>query len=494
MLLRLSVEDLKIAMRDSGSIIQWSSVTFLLPLIASLIFVEGTTMLFIYGLSALLAFFLGAALKRLCFTTAETQLKHAFIAVTVVWLVYTGISAIPFVLSMGMTFVDAYFESMSALTTTGLSIMNDMLRSAPLSLILWRSILSWIGGIGIIILALVGLLTTYTRSAKLLIAEGKEANIKPNIKNTSKEIWSIYLLLTVAGVLMLYLSGMNLFDSVNYSMSAISTTGMDTLPNRLAEIQNPLINISLVIIMIMGAASFSVHYLFIRKKNYLAHLQDVEFRIMGALGLLGFFALIPPLLKFYGTDVASVAIESLFHSFSAITCGGFMVVSAGDLFNWGDFLKLALMLLMFIGGCAGSTAGGIKISRFWLFIKSVWWRTKESILPKNAFFQKKFEGRIVDEVKLREINQFILIYALFILLGAITLTLSGNSLSDSFFEVISAQSNGGLTVGITESAMPFIPKVMLIFNMFVGRLEIIPILSAIGFMLSVGGRGRKIPK
>ena len=488
MFVRLSIEDLKIALRDSGAIIQWSSVTFLLPLIASLIFVEGTTMLVIYLLSALFAFFIGITMKKICYSERETELRHAFIAVTVVWLVYTGITAVPFVLSMGMSFIDAYFESMSALTTTGLTLMHHTLRSAPQSLILWRSILSWIGGIGIIILALVGLLTTYTKSAKLMVAEGREASIKPNIKNTAKEIWSIYLLLTVVGILMLYLSGMNLFDAINYSMSAISTTGMDTLPNRLADIQNPLINLSIVLIMIMGATSFSVHYLFLRKKDYLAHIKDAEFRIMIGLGLLSSFAIIPALLKFYGNSLSIAVNGALFHGFSAITCGGFMITSAGDLFNWNDFAKLMLILVMFIGGASGSTAGGIKISRFWLFTKSTWWKIKESILPKNAFFQKKFEGRIVENPEIRQINQFILLYGIFILLGGIILTLEGNSLSDSLFEVVSAQSNGGLTVGIASINMPFLSKIMLIFNMFVGRLEIIPILSAIGFMLSIKTR------
>lgn len=485
MLVRLGFEDVKIALRDVGIVLKWSSLVFLVPIIVSLIDTESINIISTYVLSGLLAFFLGSVLRRLFKSDRETDLKHAFIAVSILWLVFTAIAAIPFVLITGMTFVDSYFESMSALTTTGLTMMYYIIDSTPKSLIFWRSLLSWIGGVGMVVLALVGILTTYTKSAKLMIAEGKEERIRPNFKNTVKEMWGIYLLLTFVGIILLYFSGMNLFDAVNYSMSAISTTGMDTTSTGLVGLHNYWIDISLIIIMVIGATSFTVHYLFIRKRKIDVYFKDIEFRVLIVLILISSIAIIPNMIKFYGNDFLAGVENSFFHVASALTCGGFAISSFSDVFNWGDFIKLILIGLMFIGGSSGSTAGGIKISRFWLFLKSIFWRVKASVLPKESFFQKKFEGRVVQPEEIRRINQFILLYAVFILIGVIVLTSYGNDLGSSVFEVVSAQSNAGITTGLTHIGMPIAAKLVLILNMWVGRLEIVPILAAIGFALSM---------
>ncbi len=485
MLVRLGFDDVKVALRDVGIILKWSAITFLAPIIISLVYRESVNIIAVYILVALFSFFLGAVIKRLFRTETETDLKHAFITVSIVWLVYTAIAAFPFVLIHGMSFLDGFFESMSTLTTTGLTVMWHSIDSAPKSLIFWRSILSWIGGVGIIVLALIGILATYTKSAKLMTAEGREERIKPNLKNTVKEIWSVYILLTLVGVVLLYFSGMGLFEAVNYSMSAISTTGMDISSQGLIGLHNYWIDLSLIVIMIIGATAFSVHYLFIKKKKIDIYFQDLEFRIMIILVLISSIAIIPMLIKFYGNNVLAGIEYGFFHAISSLTCGGFALVPVRDVFNWGDFVKLALIAVMFIGGSAGSTAGGIKISRFWLFLKSIYWRIKEAILPKDSFFQRRFEDRIVQPREVKEISQFILLYVVFILIGAVVLTFQGNDLGNSLFEVVSAQSNAGISTGITYSGMPLATEVMLIINMWVGRLEIVPILAAVGFALSV---------
>jgi len=388
------------------------------------------------------------------------------------------------VLITGMPFIDGMFESMSSLTTTGLTMMQGTIDSAPASLIFWRSLLSWVGGIGIVVMALTGILATYTKSAKLMVAEGREERVKPNLRNTAKELWGIYILITALGVLMLYFSGMNLFNAVNYSMSAISTSGMDTTSQGLVGAHNWWLDISLIIIMFLGATSFSVHYLFLKRKQFGAYFRDIEFKIMVMLSVFSIILIMPKMLMFYGSN--SLGIENaVFHVVSAFTCGGFALVPMGDIFKWEDFIKVVLVGLMFIGGAAGSTAGGIKISRFWIFVKSIYWRVKSAILPRESFFQRKFEGRVVKEQEVKEISQFILLYAVFIIAGVFVLTSLGNDLSNSLFEVVSAQSNSGISTGITHAGMPFAGKVMLILNMWIGRLEIIPILAGVGFLLSL---------
>ena len=484
MLIRLGKEDLRVVLRDLGTITEWSSLTFLAPLFVALFYVESLSIVFNYIIAGAVAFAIGFALKNAFAPKRETDLKHAFLTASIFWLLYCAIAALPFVLTQGMSFVDAYFESMSALTTTGLSVMRYTIDFAPNSLVFWRSFLSWIGGVGIVVLALTGVLSTYSRASKLSQAEGREERIKPNLKNTVREIWNIYIGLTIVGIILLYLSGMGLFTAINYSMSAISTTGMDITAQGLTGSHSPAIDLSLVIIMILGATSFSVHYLVFKKRKLGLLLHDAEFKVLIILGVLAGFMILPKMILLYGSNVVGIN-QAFFHTFSALTCGGFALVSPGDIMHWEDFIKLVLVAVMLIGGSAGSTAGGIKISRFLIFIKSIFWRIKEAVLPAKSFFAKRFEGRNLELSEIKEVNQFILIWVLFILIGSMVLTLYGYSLADSVFEVVSAQSNAGISTGITGEGMPLGVEIMLIINMWVGRLEIIPILSAIGFMLSL---------
>jgi len=484
MLIRLGKEDIRVVLRDLGTIMEWSSVTFLVPVVIAFFYMESLSIVVNYLVAAAFCFAIGFALRNAFSPKQETDLKHAFLTASLFWLLYCFVASLPFMVVQGMSLVDGYFEAMSALTTTGLTLMRYSIDFAPNSLVFWRSFLSWIGGVGIVVLALTGVMTTYSRASKLSSAEGRGERIKPNIKNTIREIWNIYIGLTLLGVGLLYFSGMGLFTAINYSMSAISTTGMDITSRGLVGLGNPLITVSLVVIMVLGASSFGMHYLLFKKRQLSILVKDAEFKALVMLGLLAGFMIVPKMFLLYGGNWAGIE-QAFFHSFSALTCGGFSLVTANDIMRWEDYIKFLLVGVMFIGGAAGSTAGGIKISRFIIFIKSIYWRIKEAVLPEKSFFAKKFEGRNLELFEIKEVHQFILLWVLFIAAGAIVLTLYGNSLADSLFEVVSAQSNAGISTGITSQGMPLPVQVMLIINMWIGRLEIIPILSGIGFILSI---------
>jgi trk system potassium uptake protein TrkH len=231
--------------------------------------------------------------------------------------------------------------------------------------------------------------------------------------------------------------------------------------------------------------------LFIRRKEFNVYFEDLEFRILIILSVLSTLVILPKLALFYGSNVVGLE-YAFFHVVSAFTCGGFAVSGVNVIFSWPDFVKVILVLLMIIGGSAGSTAGGIKISRAWLFVKSIYWRIKALILPKGAFFPKRFEARIVQDSEIMEISQFILLYAIFILFGALILTALGYDLGNALFEVASAQSNVGISTGITHAGMNAVAEVMLIINMWIGRLEIMPIMATIGFALSMRRRTPKV--
>ncbi len=494
-----SLSDFKIVLRDTGQILRIASLSFFIPMAVSMGFMEfskAPEIVFYYAASCALTFLIGTILKALCRENKQTMLKHAFLIIVLVWLLFVGFAALPFFWILNISFLDAYFETMSALTTTGLSIIATTsmpnhvpaLDIAPKSLIFWRSFLSWIGGIGIVVLALMGIFAHYTKASKLIIAEGREERLKANLINSVREIWGIYTLMTIAGSFMLYLSGMDPFNAINYSMSAISTTGMATTSIGLTGtnfgwqnqgMHNFWIDISLIILMVMGATSFYVHYLF-RRKNYRAYLQDAEFKGLVFMGLLSALFLIPKL----GLE------NAFFYAFSAITCGGFDIAPINLVAFWPGFAKFVLIVAMFVGGSSGSTAGGIKMARFLIFVKSVWWKAKEAILPKNSFFPRKFEGRDISNEELSEIYLFILLYLFFIALGVFILTLDGASIGNALFEVVSAQGNVGLSVGITRPGMNPASEIMLIINMFVGRLEIIPVFSILGLASHLHRRKR----
>ena len=483
MLLGFGKNDLMIVFRDTGAFLRASSFLFLVPVLVALIYFEPLDNYINYISVGVFCSLSGHVIRKVFYSDKESELKHAFLSVGVLWVSFTFFASLPFALNHGMSFLDAYFEAMSAITTTGLSVL-PAIDSAPKSLLFWRSFLEWIGGIGIVVLALTGVLSTYSRSVKYMIAEGREKRIKPNLKNTAKQMIFIYAIMTLFGTSMLYFSGLDLFSAVNYSMSAISTTGTSISSQGLQGMHNYLVDFSLIVIMLLGATSFSTHYLFIKRIHLKSYLEDREFQIMLVLSAVSVVAILPELIRFYQNE--SVALEyAVFYAVSAITEGGFdLVPLTGDIALWSEFVKIILIIIMFIGGSSGSTTGGVKISRFWIFIKSIIWRIKSLVVAENVIFSRKFEGREVGEKEVNEINQFIILYLFFVIVGTIVLVNQGIPLGNSLFEVVSAQSNNGLSTGVTYPGMNPLVELMLIFNMWIGRLEIIPFLSALGFILA----------
>ncbi len=484
MLLRTGKENLKIALKDTGTILFYSGISFFVPIILSILLDKNQSNLFYYALSALGLFSLGFILKNLIKVKKETENKHAMISIVLIWLIYCFFASLPFIFIMKISPIDAYFESMSSLTTTGLSVINPLLDTMPLSLIFWRSFIGWIGGIGIVLLALIGIVTTYSKTIKLLNAEGRGDQLKETLQISIGKISIIYLGLTIVGIILLMLAGQNLWEATNYSMSAISTNGVNITSQGLVGVNNGWVNtgvnnywvnLVLVIIMLMGATSFSLHYLFIRRKNWFVYFKDPEFRLLLFLGL-------------FGTLVVSTKLgllTSFFHTFSALTGGGVMLVSTQTLAGWEEFIKFFWVPLLIIGGAAGSTAGGIKLSRAIIFVKSIFWKIKSAMLPKKSYFRRHYNGEPIDSAQLKEVNQFILLWIGFILIGTLVITAHGYPLADVLFEVASAQSNSGISAGISDAGAPILVKIMLIINMFIGRLEIIPIIVGVSLLLSI---------
>lgn len=468
-----------------GQIIFYSSFTFIFPLLFSIFFKEGLNVSFVYLLIFVLTLLFGYFLQKSVlkeetlgrYTLFSITLTQALIIVVFVWLLYAFFTALPFYfLSPELNLLDSYFESMSSLTTTGLTMYPDLV--PPLkSLSLWRSFISWIGGLGIIMLAFFGLMKGTYGSSKLFSAEGHERT-RPNIKKAIVDMWVIYFVITLIGVFLLNIFGMTLFDSFNYSMSAVSTTGSQSNSRSLEVIGNIPIYITLILIMILGATSFFLHYSFYLKKSFKVYFKDSQFVFMLLIILV---ATILIFLKLKGSTNFIIVLLTVV---GMTSCGGFTTFASNNLLLVSPFIFVIFLLLMFTGASTGSTTGGIKVDRLILSIKSIFWRIRQVNLPDIAYFSKKHNGEIVDNARIRFVYFLIFIYIIFILIGVLVFTFHNYSLQESVFEVVSAQSNVGITTGITDNTMPSPLKVMLIINMWVGRLEIIPILSLLGIIFS----------
>lgn len=487
MALRFTLTDLKIVLADLGQVFYFSAPSFLAPIPFAFFYGEPLHFAFSYFIIAVLVFLTGLALKKFFPQEKETETKHAFLTASLLWLLFTAFAAMPFVFVQGTSFVDGFFESMSAITTTGLSVLDNELDSVPKSLVFWRSFLGWFGGMGIIVLALIGIVSAYSTTSKLFFAEGRDDRIKPNLKHTVKELWKIYLAITVLGIVALLAAGMGFFDALNYAMSAVSTSGVNTSPDKLAIESNLLVEIILTLLLVIGSTNFALHYVFIKKKSLKVYLQSSEFKSMLAFSLLGGLLVLPKIALFAQSFSEAVRI-SFFHSFSA-QLGGFMAITVSYIAASDDFVKLVFASLMVIGGSSGSTSGGLKVSRVLLVLKQFFWKIKETTLTRGVVFPRKFEGTEIEPQRLSDVNHFVIVYLAVLFVGTMFLTTSGNSLADSFLEASSAQANAGISSGITYKGMPLPSEISLILLMWLGRLDIIPLFVGLGIVFS--GRGAK---
>ncbi|MEM2874456.1 MAG: TrkH family potassium uptake protein [Candidatus Hadarchaeales archaeon] len=426
-----------------------------------------------FALPAVMAVLLGFLL-RLERKPSELTLGNAMVVVTAVWLIFSAISSIPYVL-VGMPLEDAYFESMSGFTATGLTMITNV-SAMPMTMLFWRSFTQWIGGLGVVVLFLTAVVGFGRAARKLYIAEARVELLEPSIRDTARSLWKIYVALTVIGIAGLYIASLpnaSLFEAVNHAMTGIATGGFSVRNDSFASCGTPALLV-MVLIMMAGATSFVVH------KRWMAGkwgeiLRNVEVKLM--LAIIALFTLVLTLSVGVG--------NALFQATSALTGTGF---STSNLATWGDAQKSLLTLLMIIGGGYGSTSSALKLIRMVILGKSLYWMIRKSFLPERAVVPMKIAGKEYSEREMMETALYVLIYIVVMIAGAVVLVALGHSIVDSMFESASAQGNVGLSVGITSPLMPLIGKVSLIIQMLVGRLEIIPVIAFLGYLFS------KIPR
>ncbi|WP_042662361.1 TrkH family potassium uptake protein [Haloferax sp. ATB1] len=394
--------------------------------------------------------------------------------------------------------LNAIFESMSGFTGTGLT-MTDNEEVLPRTLQWWRTFTEWVGGVGVIVLTTAVLSRPGSGSLTLYESEARSEKIHPSIVSTVRTIWWIFILFTFVSILALWLAGMPIWGAINHAMTGLATGGFSITDNSIATYDSVAIDFVLIPIMLLGSIAFPVHYLILQGdlRNFYTDLQTrwvFGYMGLGSALLWGFLYFGGP----YQTPFAALR-YGLFQFVSAATCTGFQTAVDSTnvaLGRWPSYAQLTVTFGMFVGGAAGSTAGGIKLIRGLTLSKGIRYYIADVCYPETAVRRLNINGRRLNEEEAsREFMEAAIIVVLwitFLVVGTFVLLLTlppaEYSLANVVFEVASAQGNVGLSSGITgPESLPTIGKVTFLFNMWIGRLEIIPVLVMLRSIFQRGG-------
>ena len=462
----INKSDLLVVARNMGFLMIGIGVLCLVPIIADLIYLEFNAIIFI--IFALISIFLGLifveALKK--YDVNKMRLKHAMMVSTLTWVWASFICGSILHFITGLSMIDSIFECMSALTGSGITIYPDV-EILPYSILFFRALQQWVGGLGIIVMIIFAISKPGVVSSKLYLSEAREDRIKPSIKTTIEHTLKIYLILTIFGIILYLLVGMPIFDSVCNTFCIISTGGMSVKNANIGFYQNNMIYFVTMIIMILGATSFLVHFKFIRTRGR-SLINDVQFRLMIALIAVAF-------LLIYLTSYI-VPMDILFVVVSAITTTGASIQSSTVMGGWPAFSIFIIMVLMLIGGSTGSTVGAIKLMRIIAFFKGIYRNIREIWYPPGSVVPLNRSGEKISENLVEQSGNYIAIYLILILISWSLLCLYGHDTFDSLFFTISMQGNIGLEIGQISQSLDWPLKIAGMFNMLTGRLEIYPVL------------------
>jgi trk system potassium uptake protein TrkH len=476
---RLSRRELKTILHFIGDACLLLALALLIPLIVAFIYNEPQYYVpFIF--SALISGIIGLLFIKIFKREVEFNLKCAMIFSTIIWLIACALAALPYFFSGELSYLNAYFEAMSGFTTTGFS-MYPLLDVVSPTINFYRGFTQWIGGLGIIFLLLALLRSTGADVLRLYLAEGREERLRPSIKHSTKIIVYMYLFFTAIAITLFYVAGMPLFDSVFHAFSALSTGGFAMHNTSLLFYNSVWIEIAAMIIMMIGATNFALLYT-VFKGNWREYFQDIETKVAYSLIVLSVFLVTLFLYnnQVYGNDILLNFRYALFQMISAITTTGLQTAFYPDLLaKWIGIGTFLITILMIIGAGSLSTGGGIKWLRLGILLKGITWQVKSFILPGKAVMAKKIHHvtdlKITDEI-LRITSAFVFTYFVIYIVSVIIVLIYYPDISRVIFEVASALSNVGLSSGIILPTSPDPVKVVFMVDMWMGRLEIWPVL------------------
>ncbi len=470
--------NLLLTTRILGALLLFLAAVLLLPLPFSFYYNDGAWPAFVF--SAIICLIGGGLMFGLSKSRAELSVREGFAVVTFGWTFFAIFGALPYLLSGAIPSpLDAFFETMSGFTTTGSTILTEI-ESLPKSLLFWRSLTHWLGGMGIIVLSLAILPMLGVGGMQLFKAEvpGPTADrLKPRIQDTAKLLWGVYLLLTAAEALLLMLGGMNFFDAVCHSFATLATGGFSTRNASIAAYDSGYIDAVITVFMILAGINFTLHFQLLRGRLSDFHRNE-EFRCYMAIILVATAVI----MLFNGiggvySNIGDNLRYSIFQVSSIITTTGF---ATADYEAWPVMAQYLLITLMFVGGCAGSTGGGMKVARILLLFKHAQAQVFRLIHPR-AIRLVKLGDRPVDKEVLQAILGFFALFIGIFVAASLLMAASGMDLVSGGAAVVACLANIGPglgTVGPVDNFahIPAFGKSVLIFCMLMGRLELFTVL------------------
>jgi len=409
--------------------------------------------------------------------------REGYLIVALGWMSMGLVSMLPYLFSGVLPEItNAFFESISGLTTTGASVINDI-EAVPKGVLFWRSLTQWIGGMGIIVLTVAIFPLLGIGGVELFIAEAPgptSDKIHPRIKETAKRLWFIYVGLTALLSILLYLCGMNFYDSINHGLTTMATGGFSTKNASIAYFDVPLIQYLLTFFMFLAGTNYTIIYFGLKGKLRKVWKSD-EFKTYVILLLSLMFFITFLVYNFTDHPLEKSFRDSAFQIVSIITTTGFV---SADYTSWSPGLTLVFFCLLFIGGCAGSTSGGIKVIRHLVLVKNTFLEFKRLLHPR-ALIRTKVDGHLVAPRVLTHILVFFLIYLGIFFSGSIIMAMILSNyehpMMTAFGAVATALSNVGPGIGAVGpmdnfAHIPDLGKWFLSFLMLLGRLELFTIL------------------
>lgn len=420
-------------------------------------------------------------LSRIRPRTGHMSKRDGFLLTALVWIVFSIFGMLPFLTcSTPLSISDAFFESMSGFTTTGASVLDNVSGMSH-GILLWRAMMQWIGGMGIILftLAVVPMLN-HSGGMQMFNAEVTgitHDKIRPRISQTAKSLWTVYLTLTVILVLLLWAGPMDFFDSICHAFGAISTGGFSTESFGIVAYHSDYVKIVLTIFMFIGGVNFALIYKTVSGNTRAIRHNDVLRAYVMTIAIFYVLFAITIISRGQCNSWQDITINPIFQIVSTITSTGYSSVNYEA---WGPFVLALMFVLMFTGACAGSTSGGAKIDRMLYLIKNCRNEIYRCIHP-NAILSVRINGKVINPDIVNKVIAFLCIYMLLIVAGGLTLSAFDVPLIDSFFSAFSCISNTGLGAGVTGygssyEILPDAAKWVLSLLMLIGRLEIFTVL------------------
>lgn len=404
---------------------------------------------------------------------------EGFFTVALAWIITAAMGAIPY-LFFNLSPLDAYFESVSGITTTGATIFLDF-SLYPKSLFFWRSLSQWLGGMGIIVLFIAVLPQFKVAGRQMFFAEAPgptEEKVTPRITHTAKALWVVYVGLTLLEIIFLVLAGMPVFDAVCNSLSTLAAGGFSPHPLSIMGYENSVITWIIIGFMFLAGSNFALQYRAIVRKSYRPLTRNEELKTYSIIVLVISMLLAIELLLNVELDMHSSIRESLFQVVSIMTTTGF---SSSDFALWAVTAQTLLFSVMLVGGCAGSAGGGVKVVRILLGAKYMYRQIIQTVHPR-IITPIKLDGRSVPETIQFQVVGFLLFYMVLMIASACVVTISEGSATIGLVGTAATLGNIGPGFGEigpmgTYGNLKVVTKLIFIVNMIVGRLELIPFLA-----------------